>query len=197
MKPFIKVFALVAMFILGGSLDISAQTKKSNKTTKKVVVKKSTAKSKVNHVSRSNVTYKKSSKKIKSVRNLPTKTVIKYKGSNYYYANQKYYTYSGGRYISIAPKIGFKVTVLPSNYNRIAYNNRVFYNADGIFYEQINNSYEVVDPEIGTVVTELPAEYEKVTIDGFTYYEYANILYEKIQVNGTRAYEVVGIVDMD
>ena len=38
---------------------------------------------------------------------------------------------------------------------------------------------------------------EKVTIDGLTYYEYANILYEKIQLDGSRAYEVVGIIDME
>lgn len=67
---------------------------------------------------------------------------------------------------------------------------------NGIFYTQTNNEYEVVDPEIGTIVYELPAEVEKVVIDGQTYYEYANILYEKVQIEGTRAYEVVGIIDM-
>tara|TARA_R110002049_G_scaffold175533_1_gene342829 strand:+ start:1311 stop:1478 length:168 start_codon:yes stop_codon:yes gene_type:complete len=55
----------------------------------------------------------------------------------------------------------------------------------------------VVEPEIGTIVYELPEDYERVTIDGQTYYEYGNILYEKVQLDGTRAYEVVGIIDLE
>ncbi|WP_435181694.1 DUF6515 family protein [Cellulophaga omnivescoria] len=99
--------------------------------------------------------------------------------------------------IAIAPKVGFRINVLPTNYKRVRFNNRNYYNVQGIFYVQINNQYEVVDPEVGTIVYELPSNYEKVTIDGQTYYEFANVLYEKVQVNGTRAYEVVGIIDMD
>ena len=67
----------------------------------------------------------------------------------------------------------------------------------GTFYTQIGNEYEVVEPEIGTIVYELPEDYERVTIDGQTYYEYGNILYEKEQLDGTRAYEVVGIIDLE
>lgn len=67
----------------------------------------------------------------------------------------------------------------------------------GVFYVQINNSYEVVEPEIGTIVYELPDDYEKVAIDGMEYYEYASILYGKVHVNGSRAYEVVGFIDME
>ena len=55
----------------------------------------------------------------------------------------------------------------------------------------------MVDPEVGTIVYELPDDYEKVVINDETYYEFANILYEKIQVDGTRAYEVVGIIEME
>tara|TARA_R110002049_G_scaffold2917_6_gene23653 strand:- start:126 stop:389 length:264 start_codon:yes stop_codon:yes gene_type:complete len=80
---------------------------------------------------------------------------------------------------------------------RVHFNNNNYYNVNGIFYTQTNNEYGVVDPEIGTVVYELPEDYEKVTLDGQTYYEYANILYEKIQIEGTRAYEVVGIIEMN
>lgn len=148
-------------------------------------------------MSSTKVTYKKPTKKVTSVRSLPKKTVVKYKDQNYYYANNRYYTQSRGRYIVIAPKVGFRINVLPSNYRSVRFNNRNYYNADGIFYIQINNQYEVVDPEVGTIVYELPDDYEKVTIDGQTYYEYANILYEKVQIDGIRAYEVVGIIDIE
>ncbi|MAX71288.1 MAG: hypothetical protein CL868_02060 [Cytophagaceae bacterium] len=148
-------------------------------------------------VSSSKVTYKTDKKKVVSVRNVSNKTEVKHNGQSYYYDNDKYYTHSGGRYIVIAPKVGFRVKKLPTDYRRISYGNYNYYNANGIFYIHINNEYEVVDPEVGTIVSELPNDYEKVVIDGFTYYEYANILYEKIQINGTRAYEVVGIIEMN
>ena len=86
---------------------------------------------------------------------------------------------------------------MPSDYKRVTYNNYNYYNAQGAFYVQINNEYEVVEPEIGTIVYKLPDDYEKVAIDGMEYYEYASILYEKVQINGTRAYEVVGFIEME
>ena len=52
---------------------------------------------------------KENRKKVITVRTLPGRTVIKYKGFHYYYANNKFYTYSGGRYIAIAPKKGFRI----------------------------------------------------------------------------------------
>ncbi|WP_253256093.1 DUF6515 family protein [Formosa algae] len=140
---------------------------------------------------------KKKSRKVVAVRSIPNKTVVKHNGENYYYSNNKFYAQSRGSYVAIAPKVGFKVRVLPANYKRIRYNSRDYYNANGTFYIEINNQYEVVDPEIGTIVYSLPDGYEKVVIDGMSYYEYANILYEKVQVNDTRAYEVVGIIEMD
>jgi ABC-type amino acid transport substrate-binding protein len=85
----------------------------------------------------------------------------------------------------IAPKVGFRVDVLPPNYRKVNYNSYNYYNANGIFYTQIDSEYEVVDPEVGTIVYELPDDYEKVVINEQTYYEYANILYEKTQIDGT------------
>ncbi|MDO7173522.1 DUF6515 family protein [Mariniflexile sp. AS56] len=205
MKTFIKTFVVPSLFLVAISTQVSAQTRRSTtavasnntekttKTTRVTPVKTSPANSRV--VS-SKVTYKTPQKKVVSVRNIPNKTVVSHKGQNYYYGNNKYYTQSRGHYITIAPKVGFRINTLPANYKRIKYNNYNYYNAHGIFYVQINNAYEVVEPEIGTLVYELPDDYEKVTLDGQTYYEYANILYEKVQVNGTRAYEIVGIIDM-
>ncbi|WP_234369067.1 DUF6515 family protein [Brumimicrobium mesophilum] len=120
-----------------------------------------------------------------------------HRGNNYYYSINKYYTQSRGHYIRIAPIVGFRIGFLPNNYRKIQYNNYVYYNANGVFYKQINTEYEVVNPEIGSVVYELPDDYEKVVINNVIYYEYANILYEKIQIDGTRAYEVVGIIDSE
>ncbi|MFZ1808879.1 MAG: DUF6515 family protein [Cyclobacteriaceae bacterium] len=184
MKTLIKVYILPAVLLVAFTCQVAAQKKRN--------IKISSGK-----VPSTKVIYKTPQKKVVSVRTIPNRTVIKYKNQNYYYANNKYYTQSRGRYIVIAPKVGFRIKVLPVNYKRIRFNTYNYYYAQGIFYVQINNDYEVVDPEVGTVVDELPADYEKVTIDGETYYEYANILYEKVQVNGARAYEVVGIIDME
>jgi hypothetical protein len=104
---------------------------------------------------------------------------------------------TGGTYVPIFPKVGFKVKQIPTNYKKVQYNSYNYYNGQGVFYLHTNNEYEVVVPQVGTIVYELPSDYEKVTIDGNTYYEYGNIVYEKIQINGTRAYQVVGIIDID
>jgi len=203
MKAIIKTLLLPSLFLLAVSAQVSAQSRRSSTTTvnKKTVTTRTTTPVKVNsktkRISSSKVTYKTPKKKVVSLRTVPNRTVIKHNGQSYYYSNNKYYTQSRGHYIAIAPKVGFRINALPSSFVRIQFNNRNYFNVGGIFYVQSNNQYEVVEPEIGTVVYELPNNYEKVVIDGLTYYEYANVLYEKVQVNNTRAYEVVGIIDMD
>ncbi|AUC76595.1 MULTISPECIES: DUF6515 family protein [unclassified Olleya] len=196
MKALIKTYIVPFAFLIALTTQVSAQSKRDTraKTTKATVAKKRTI---ATRVSSKAVVYKTPKRKVVSVRTVPNRTVIVHKGHNYYYANNKYYTQSRGRYIAIAPKVGFKIKVLPTNSKRIRYNNHNYYNAYGIFYVQVNNEYEVVEPEVGTLVYELPDDYEKVVINDETYYEYANVLYEKTQVNGARAYEVVGIIDMD
>ncbi|WP_077399488.1 DUF6515 family protein [Cellulophaga omnivescoria] len=196
MKTLVKKYIIPVTLLVALTTQVSAQRKRT--ANEKTVVKTTTTRTTVSkRVPSTKVTYKTPKKKIVSVRTVPNKTVVKHKGVNYYYANNKFYTQSRGRYIAIAPKVGFRINVLPTNYKRVRFNNRNYYNVQGIFYVQINNQYEVVDPEVGTIVYELPSNYEKVTIDGQTYFEFANVLYEKVQVNGTRAYEVVGIIDMD
>jgi Family of unknown function (DUF6515) len=201
MKTFIKAYILPALFLVALTTQVSAQVTRRNskeKTVKTTTTKRTVANNnKTRRVSSTKVTYRKPTRKVVSVRSLPKRTVITHRGQNYYYANNKYYTQSRGRYIVIAPKVGFRIKVLPPNYRRVRFNTANYYVAQGVFYVEINNEYEVVDPEVGTVVYELPEDYEKVTIDGQTYYEYSNILYEKVQVDGTRAYEVVGIIDME
>ena len=198
MKAFIRIYSLSVLLALAFVTQASGQSvgnsnSKTNRDTKTTTVRKTV----YNKVPSTKVTYKTPMRKVVSVRSVPNKKVIKYKGQDYYYANNKYYTQSSGRYIEIAPKIGFRLNSLPSGYKRVNYNNYNYYNAQGVFYVQINNEYEVVEPELGTIVYELPEDYEKVAIDGMEYYEYASILYEKVQINGTRAYEVVGFIDME
>ncbi|MFD1551864.1 hypothetical protein DNU06_01805 [Putridiphycobacter roseus] len=141
------------------------------------------------------VAYKKSKGKVVTVRTLPKKNIIKHKGVNYYYANKRYYTYTGGRYIPIIPKAGFRIKTLPVGYIVINRPSRTYFWFNGIFYTKSNNEYEVIEPEIGTVIYELAPDAEKVTVNGNTYYEYSNVLYEKVQINGSRAYEVVGYIE--
>lgn len=195
MKTLIKAYILPTVLLVAFAAQTEAQTRRS--TSNKKVTTTTTKRTVAKRVPITKVTYKTPKRKVVSVRNVQNKTVVTHRGQNYYYANNKYYTQSRGRYIVIAPKVGFRIKTLPVNYKRVRYNNHNYYNAHGIFYIQINNQYEVVDPEVGTIVYELPDDYEKVVINDETYYEYANILYEKVQIDGTRAYEVVGIIEMN
>lgn len=206
MKVIIKKYLVPIAFLLAMTVQVNAQsrsstTKKDNKKTTTTTTKTRTTttptRSTKGRVASNRVTYKTQKKKVVSVRNVPNRTVVSHKGQNYYYSNNKYYTQSRGRYIVIAPKVGFRISVLPTNHKRVRFNNHNYYNVNGIFYTQVGDEYEVIEPEIGTIVYELPDDYEKVVLDGETYYEYANVLYEKIQFDGTRAYEIVGIIDMN
>lgn len=155
-------------------------------TTKKVV-----------RVPKTKVVYKKPKTKVVSVRTLPSnRRVIKHGGLSYTYVNNKFYRYYGGRYIPVAPAIGLRISTLPAGHTRVVVGGRIFFFFDGIYYEAVDDGYyEVVQPEIGTIIYELPEEAEKVEVDGDILYECDNVLYEKIQVDGTRAYEVVGIIE--
>ncbi|SHK20909.1 hypothetical protein SAMN04488007_2374 [Maribacter aquivivus] len=196
MKTNTKTYVVLGLFLVAFALPSTAQTRKKT-ATKTTTTRTTTVTKTPGRVSSKRVQYRTPTKKVVSVRTVPNRSIVKHNGQNYYYANNRYYTQSRGRYIAIAPKIGFRIQSLPPNYARVRFNNHLYFNVGGTFYVEANSGYEVVDPEIGTVVSELPDGYEKVTIDGFTYYEYSNILYEKIQVNGSRAYEVVGIIDME
>lgn len=187
MTKFIKLFPIVLLAFLA-SKNINAQNLRKSKKT--VIVKK-----KNGRVISKTVVHKKPKKKVASVRTLPKKTIIKHKGVNYFYKNHRFYRYSGGKYIVISPKIGFRIKFLPTGYKTIEYLNRKYYWSNGIYYTYINNEYEVVKPEIGTIVYGIPNDYERMEINNYTYYEFSNILYEKIQINGTRAYEVVGFTE--
>jgi len=195
MRNSIITYVIASIFMVAITTEVSAQNNHNSKEPKED--KKTVKHTPTKVIPSTKVTYKKPSKKVVSVRTLPKKTLINHQGQNYYYDNNKFYTLSRGHYIAIAPKVGFRINVLPPNFRRVHFNNHDYYNANGIFYIQINEVYEVVDPEVGTIVYELPEDYEKVVINNVTYYEYANILYEKIQVDGTRAYEVVGIIEIE
>ena len=86
-----------------------AQNSRNSKKT--VIVKKNNQR-----VPSKTVIYKKPKRKVVAVRTLPNRTTIKHKGINYYYSNNRFYTYSGGSYIAIAPKIGLRIRTLPVGY---------------------------------------------------------------------------------
>lgn len=190
----ITSIGIVALLVFGVSATANAQSRNYSKNTSK---RNSLKLNRNSRISSSRVNYKRPTKKVVAVRNIPNRKVVTHRGVNYYYANNRFYTYSRGRYVNIAPRVGFRISTLPRIHTRIVFNNHVFFNVDGIFYSQVDEGYEVVEPEVGTIVYELPTETEKVEIDGLTYYEYANVLYEKVQVDGTRAYEVVGIIELE
>ncbi|TVZ16518.1 DUF6515 family protein [Maribacter sp. MAR_2009_72] len=190
MKTTLNSIPIILALIMLVSFSEKTYAQNSRRTGKTVIIKKDNPR-----IPSSRVVYKKPKKKIVAVRTLPKRTTIVHRGNNYYYSGNRFYTYSGGRYIVIAPKVGFRIQTLPAGFIRINRPSRTYYWANGVFYAPINDQYEVVDPEIGTVIQELPDGYERVEIDGYTYYEFSNVLYEAIQINGTRAYEVVGFVD--
>lgn len=176
------------LFFTVGVENMYAQNSRNSKKT--VVVKKSNTR-----VPSKTVVYKNPKKKVVTVRTLPNRTLIKHKDINYYYSNNRFYTYSGGRYIAIAPKVGFRIKTLPIGYIKINHPRRNYFWFNGIFYTNAVDGYEVVEPEIGTLIYELPEDYERVVVDGNSYYEFDNVLYEKVQIEGTRAYEVVGYIE--
>lgn len=193
MKKSLKL-SILPLLLIAFSTQTYAQQRSSNRSTKTVTT--TTNKGRSNKIAKEKVVYKKSQKKVETYRTLPNKTVVKNNSHEYYISNNKYYTYTGGRYVKTVPRPGVRISTLPRGYVTVKVNNKSYFNFEGIFYINTGNTYEVVEPEIGTIVYELPSGYERVEIDGMTYYEYANVLYEKVQVNGSRAYEVVGIIEL-
>lgn len=187
MRNLIKLSFLLVFFITASEHMYAQNSRNSKKT---VIVKKNNQR-----VPSKTVIYKKPKTKVVAVRTLSNRTIIKHKGASYYYSNNRFYTYSGGSYIVIAPKIGFRIQTLPVGYIKIKHPNRDYFWFNGIFYNNVDDGYEVVEPEIGTIIYELPDEYERVEVDGNTYYEFDNVLYEKIQIDGARAYEVIGFIE--
>ncbi len=152
--------------------------------------------SKVVRVPRTKVTYKKPRAKVLAVRTIPNKrTIVSTRGEKYFFSNNRYYRYYNGRYIHVAPRVGLRIGILPPGFRTIVFAGRSYFYFDGIYYEPSGDEYEVVYPELGTVIYELPDNYEKVEYDGDLLYEANGVLYEKVQVDGTRAYEVVGIIE--
>ncbi|WP_159018548.1 DUF6515 family protein [Algibacter sp. L3A6] len=195
MKTILKT-TIALLLVLGFSATSVAQNNKKNtkRTTVTKTVTKTTTKAKP--ISRSKVTYKTPTRKVVSVRSIPKSSVaIKHNGVSIYYTNNKFFRLNGGRYLPVVPTAGFQIRTLPVGYKRINFNNRSYFTHNGIYFTQVNNYYEVITPEIGTVVYELPDDVEKVTIDDARYYEFNNVLYEKVQIDGTRAYEVIGFIE--
>ncbi|MFD1552867.1 hypothetical protein DNU06_08115 [Putridiphycobacter roseus] len=195
MKTTLKI-TLAILLLIGFSSTGIAQKNKPNQKTNNKAKNKAAPVHKTSPVNRSKVQYKSAPKKVVTVRNIPNNAVkVKHNGQTIFYTNNKFYRQNAGRYIPAIPAKGFRIKTLPVGYTVIVHNNRNFYYQNGIYFIQSNKEYEVINPELGTIVSQLPADSEKVVIDGFTYFEYNNVLYEKIQMNGTRAYEVIGFIE--
>jgi hypothetical protein len=191
MKTIFKT-TLAVLLITGFTTYGFAQNRNTKRTT---VTKKVITTTKTKPISRSRVVYKTPKRKVVSVRSISKSSVsIKHNGISVFYDNNNFFRLNGGRYLPVVPTTGFQIRTLPNGYKRINHNNRSFFTHNGIYFVKVNNYYEVVTPEIGTIIYELPKDSEKVTIDGAKYYEFNNVLYEKVQINGTRAYEVIGFI---
>ncbi|MGB5434838.1 MAG: DUF6515 family protein [Maribacter sp.] len=184
-----KVIIMMLGLLLTAAFTNEANAQKRT-TTKRVTT------TKVERVPRARVVYRKPTAKVVATRSIPNKkVVVSHRGVNYYYANNRFYRPYNGRYIAVAPKVGLRIGFLPLGYRTVVFAGRNHFYYDGIYYDQIGDEYEVVYPEIGTLIYELPDNYEKVVYDGQLLYEVNGVLYERVQVDGTRAYEVVGIVE--
>ncbi len=116
-----------------------------------------------------------------------------YRGVDYRYRNGRYYKHNNGVYVSLAPPIGLRISLMPRGYHRVIVRNRPYYYYGGVFYNNIGNDYEVIQPPVGAIVPEIP-EYgvSEVTINGELHYEYDNILYKPIVTRNGVQYKVIG-----
>jgi hypothetical protein len=104
-----------------------------------------------------------------------------------YYTNRGYYkTY-------YAPRIGFRINVLPGSYYQFDYDSYQYYYSDGLYYQFDNNEYSVVEPPVGAAITTLPPKAQSIVINGVQYYEANGVYYQPItKDDGTVVYEIAG-----
>jgi len=169
---------------------------KTTQTSRTITVQSQPAKT-VNQVSRSQVSYKKTTPKVVAVRtqNRSNMKTVKHNNKDYYYDSGAYYRKYNNNYIKVAPPIGLSIQVLPQGSVQIAINKRNLFYFEGVFYQHSNNGYVVETPPVGAIVDGLPADYERVELNGELYYEYNGILYSRVRYSGDRAYQVVGSLD--
>ena len=193
MKSNFKTIGLAMILVFAFVISSNAQVR-NGRNSKTVTVKSTRTVSRA--IPRTKVVYKTPKKKVVTYRTIPSKAVvINHNNRTYHYVNSKFYNVYNGRYIVVAPSIGLRIRSLPIGYRTIKFNNRNYFFFDGVFYQSYDKEYQVVQPEVGTIVYELPDEAEKVVLDNQEYYEFNDVLYEKIQYQGTRAYEVVAIIE--
>ncbi|WP_163709398.1 DUF6515 family protein [Mangrovibacterium lignilyticum] len=151
----------------------------------------------LNQVSRSQVSYKKTTPKVVAVRtqNRSNMKTVKHNNKDFYYESGIYYRKYNDNYIKVAPPVGLSIQLLPQGSVRIAINNRNVFYFEGVFYQQSNNGYVVETPPVGAIVDALPADYERVELNGLLYYEYNGILYSRVRYDSDRAYQVVGYLE--
>ncbi|HYG39062.1 MAG TPA: DUF6515 family protein [Cytophagales bacterium] len=124
-----------------------------------------------------------------------TATRILHGGVNYSYNDGIFYKPSKKGYVVVAPPVGARVRILPSNYKRIVIGPSVYFYYYGAYYRHDRrlNHYFVVAPPVGAIVDALPYGYHKVFIDGITYYVFEGTYYRAFIDNyGEVLYEVVG-----
>ncbi|MEN6618324.1 MAG: DUF6515 family protein [Rikenellaceae bacterium] len=134
---------------------------------------------------------------LRTVKRLPRKAVIiHYHNNPYYYHGGVYYTSRNGVYIRIAPPIGIRVAVLPSDYLRLVIGPSVFFYVEGTFYvaSETTSEYTVVAPPVGAIVYKLPESAAEIEINGKPFMECNGVIYKSVYVE-KRAYEVVGTLE--
>ena len=99
MKTNSKTYFILSILLIGFMYLGTAQTRTRTTTTKttRTVTKKTP-----NRVSSKRVVYRTPTRKVVSVRTVPNRKVVKYQGQNYYYSNNRFYTYSRGRYCQLS-----------------------------------------------------------------------------------------------
>ncbi|QQL48955.1 DUF6515 family protein [Mucilaginibacter ginkgonis] len=102
--------------------------------------------------------------------------------------------YHSGFYRSLyAPRIGFRLNILPYGYYPFYYGPDQFFYSGGYFYQYNNNEYTVVEPPLGAEVNSLPSNAQAINIDGQQYYEANGVYYLPVtRDDGSTAYQVVG-----
>ncbi|RKD92398.1 DUF6515 family protein [Mangrovibacterium diazotrophicum] len=172
------------------------QSSKNNSSSQRTVTVQSQPSSAKN-VSRSQVSYRKSTPTVVAVRsqNQMNAQVIKKDNKEYYAQSGVYYRKYNDNYIKVAPPVGLNVQVLPQGSLKIVIGNRNYFYFEGVYYQSSGNGYIVETPPVGAIVYALPADYERVELDGQTYYEYNGVLYSRVSYQGERAYEVVGYLN--
>lgn len=112
------------------------------------------------------------------VATMPAKAVIiRHGGVGYRFHSGVWYRPKGTQWIVTRPSRGIRVQILPVGHRRVVLGPKVYYYYYGTYYVQQDQGYEVVNAPMGAEVGSLPDGYNVVTVNKETYYELDDIYY--------------------